>query len=142
MKKFAKLTFIISPQSTASLLMLVMVGLGVSCCPVDANAQGVILRCGWLDNPSPGNAWLNDRDGEWTIAIQGGHQAKGKWKPPFNNSQWVRTGVGSYGYGCVCMKVKANTESQEIIEVISVIAKPLSACRQDKALKEPEKWLK
>jgi hypothetical protein len=142
MKQFAKPTFIISPQSTASLLMLIMLGLGVGYCHADVTAQGVVLRCGWLDNPSPGNAWLNDRDGEWTVAIQGGHQAKGKWTPTFKNSQWVRMGVGSYGYGCVCMKVKANAESQEIIEVISAIAKPLSACRQDKALKEPENQLK
>ncbi|MGO4778074.1 DUF4087 domain-containing protein, partial [Lysobacter sp. 2RAB21] len=28
-------------------------------------------RCGWFVNPSPANAWLIDRDGEWIIATQG-----------------------------------------------------------------------
>ena len=27
---------------------------------------------GWLQNPTPGNWWLVDRDGEWTIGTQGG----------------------------------------------------------------------
>jgi hypothetical protein len=30
-------------------------------------------RCGWFSNPTPGNAWLKDRDGEWTIGTQGNH---------------------------------------------------------------------
>jgi hypothetical protein len=84
---------------------------------------------------------LNDKDGEWTVSTQGGHQAKGKW-PQFKPSQWVRTGSGSYAYGCTCMKVRVNVESQEIIQIISAVAKPLSSCRRDKALKEPENSLK
>ena len=28
-------------------------------------------RCGWLVNPTPGNWWLTDRDGTWTLATQG-----------------------------------------------------------------------
>ncbi|HYG29015.1 MAG TPA: DUF4087 domain-containing protein, partial [Allosphingosinicella sp.] len=34
-------------------------------------------RCGWLDNPTPANWWLTDRDGEWLIGAQGGYQAPG-----------------------------------------------------------------
>ncbi len=30
-------------------------------------ARAASVRCGWLDNPSPGNASLYDKDGEWTI---------------------------------------------------------------------------
>ena len=37
------------------------------------------LRCGWFENSSPSNASLTDRDGEWTISIQGGYEAKGDW---------------------------------------------------------------
>lgn len=29
------------------------------------------LRCGWWQNPTPGNAWLNDRHGRWTVGSQG-----------------------------------------------------------------------
>ncbi|MHB7679627.1 DUF4087 domain-containing protein, partial [Klebsiella pneumoniae] len=28
-------------------------------------------RCGWLENPTPGNYWLTDKDGDWTISTQG-----------------------------------------------------------------------
>ncbi|HET7863945.1 MAG TPA: DUF4087 domain-containing protein, partial [Burkholderiaceae bacterium] len=42
-----------------------------------AAAAQPALRCGWFDNPTPGNATLVDRDGEWTIGLQGGHQASG-----------------------------------------------------------------
>ncbi|MEZ8685958.1 DUF4087 domain-containing protein, partial [Vibrio alginolyticus] len=28
-------------------------------------------RCGWLENPSPANMWLIDRDGSWDISVQG-----------------------------------------------------------------------
>ena len=54
-------------------------------------------RCGWFHNPTPGNAWLIDRDGEWIIGIQGDYQADGDW-PSFSKARWVRTNV-NYGYG-------------------------------------------
>lgn len=60
-------------------------------------------RCGWFINPTPGNAWLKDRDGEWTVGIQGGEQTEGGW-PSFGRGRWVATN-GSYGYGCACMRV-------------------------------------
>jgi hypothetical protein len=95
------------------------------------------LRCGWFDNPSPANVWLHDRDGEWIIGIQGGHQAKGNW-PKFNSSAWVRTGAGSYGYGCACLRLKANTETREVTHILSATARPLEICRKDAALKDTE----
>lgn len=106
-----------------------------------AEAPQVQTRCGWFDNPSPGNATLADRDGEWMIGMQGGHQAIGDW-PEFKPAQWVRTGVGSYGYGCACMRVKANADTQEIEEIVSASSKPLSACRKERSLKEPNNPLK
>lgn len=95
-------------------------------------------RCGWFDNPTPANASLTDRDTEWTVGVQGGHQAQGDW-PRFANRDWVRTGHGSYGYGCACMKV-ATDDKEQIVQIFSARSRPLSACRQDPALKakEPE----
>ena len=29
-------------------------------------------RCGWLENPTPGNWWLKDAHAFWIIATQGG----------------------------------------------------------------------
>jgi len=103
----------------------------------------LIKRCGWFDNPSPGNATLTDSDGEWTIGLQGGHQARGTW-PRFKADHWVRTGTGSAGYGCTCLKVKAQADSQEVTQIVSSRALPLSTCRHAPALKgkEPENPLK
>jgi len=103
----------------------------------------VVQRCGWFDNPSPSNAWLHDRDGEWVIAIQGGHQAEGEW-PRFNQSQWVRTGSGSAGYGCACLKVESDAETRDVVKIHSSQTLPLSKCRSDSAIRkdEPENPLK
>ncbi|WRT53619.1 DUF4087 domain-containing protein [Enterobacter bugandensis] len=35
------------------------------------------LRCGWLQNPSPANQWLTDREGTWDISLQGGNSSSG-----------------------------------------------------------------
>ena len=44
---------------------------------IAANARRAERRCGWYENPTPGNVTLTDRDGTWIIAMQGGHEAKG-----------------------------------------------------------------
>lgn len=98
------------------------------------------LRCGWFDNPTPQNASLTDRDGEWTISVQGGHATSGNWPPKFKPSQWVRTNAGSHGYGCACFKVSVDKEASQITHIASAYARPLSACRNDKALKASEPY--
>jgi hypothetical protein len=90
-------------------------------------------RCGWFDNPTPANASLHDREGEWIIGVQGGHQAEGDW-PEFGPKQWIETN-GHYGYGCACMSVEVDRESGHVLNIKSARARPLSACRRDKALK-------
>ncbi len=93
-------------------------------------------RCGWFSNPTPGNAWLDDRDGEWIIGVQGGWQADGDW-PDFKPEEWVRTN-GNYGYGCACLRVRVNRTSHQVLEIKSATARPLKACRADRSLKEPK----
>lgn len=93
-------------------------------------------RCGWFENPTPGNAWLTDRDGEWIIGVQGGHQAEGE-HPEFADDEWVKTNI-NYGYGCACLKVKVDFKTHRVLEIASATAKPLSVCRKDRALKEPK----
>ena len=90
-------------------------------------------RCGWFDNPTPANASLHDREGEWIVGVQGGHQAEGDW-PSFGPKQWVETN-GHYGYGCACMSVEVDRDSHHVLEIKSARARPLSACRRDRALK-------
>jgi hypothetical protein len=105
-------------------------------------ARAASVRCGWLDNPTPGNASLYDKDGEWTIAVQGGHQATGDWPPAFKPGQWVNSGQGSYGYGCVCLTVEVDAEEKNILNILSGKARPLSACRKDRAIANIEKQLR
>lgn len=93
-------------------------------------------RCGWFSNPTPGNAWLLDRNGEWLIAAQGGYQAEGDWAD-FKPSQWVKTNI-NYGYGCSCMTVTTDKKTRRILTIKSATARPLSVCRKDKRLKEPK----
>ena len=95
-------------------------------------------RCGWLSNPTPSNIWLQDRDGEWLIAPQGVYQTPGDWPwPDFKQSEWIETNVGSYGYGCACLKMQVNPKTRRVLAIKQAYSKPLRACRQEPRLKEP-----
>lgn len=101
-------------------------------CAVQAAPE---TRCGWWDNPSPGNVWLHDRDGEWEVATQGAHQAEGDW-PSFSARQQVRMN-GSYGYGCACLRVTVNPKTRQVLKIFSAQTRPLAQCRVDAALGKP-----
>lgn len=99
----------------------------------DAAIEPIETRCGWFSNPTPANASLHDRDAEWIIGVQGGHQAEGDW-PEFGPGQWVETNV-HYGYGCACLHVRVNHKRHEVMAIESAKARPLAACRRDPSLK-------
>jgi hypothetical protein len=92
-------------------------------------------RCGWFENPTPANAWLTDRDGEWTVAVQGGHQAQGDW-PHFTRTRWVRTN-GHHGHGCACLTVVVDAQERVVTRIVKASSRTLRTCRRDKALREP-----
>lgn len=121
-----------------ALLAAVLMAIGVPAALASGGATpAAVLRCGWFDNPSPGNVTLTDRDGEWIIAEQGGHQVP--WtRPRFGAKDWVAAGRGSYGHGCACLKLQADSDSREVSRIESTRARPLSACRTDPALKGKE----
>lgn len=91
-------------------------------------------RCGYLDNPTPANWWLTDRDGEWVIGVQGGHQAEGIDRIPDFGGAWKVTNAGSHGYGCACLSVVTDTATRHIVSIASVEVLPLSRCRADRHL--------
>ena len=93
------------------------------------------LRCGWFENPTPANAWFTDREGEWLVAVQGGHQAQGDW-PRFPPWRWVRTN-GHYGYGCACMRVLTDPSGFSITKILTSSSRSLATCRKDTTLREP-----
>ena len=100
------------------------------------SAEKLLTRCGWFENPTPANAWLTDKDGEWVIGVQGGHQADGDW-PEFKDSQWVKTNV-YYGYGCACFNLVADAKTHQVSKIISARGVSLKQCRKDRSLKEPQ----
>jgi len=57
--------------------------------------------------------------------------------PAFKRGQWVRTNAGSYGYGCACLQLRVNKQTQEVLEIKSSQPRSLAQCRRDPALK---KW--
>lgn len=91
-------------------------------------------RCGWFDNPTPANAWLTDKDGEWIIAMQMGYQAEGDW-PTALKGEMIYSGNASYGYNCACLEVETDSTKKRIIKIISTEPKTLATCRNDRALK-------
>jgi hypothetical protein len=93
-------------------------------------------RCGWLHNPSPGNYWLTDRDGDWIMATQGARETPGMRRmPDMTEREWVRTN-GYYGYGCACVVMDA-TARRDVTRVHSAEQLPLARCRNDRALPRP-----
>lgn len=98
-------------------------------------AAAPTLRCGWFINPTPGNAWLIDRDGEWVIGLQGGHQADGDW-PTFSAARWVRDN-GHYGHGCACLRLTADPHTRQVLRIDEAVSRPLAVCRRDRRLPRP-----
>jgi hypothetical protein len=119
------------------LLVIAVIAVAQPTLPNRSGSAGFENRCGWFSNPTPANAWLYDRDGEWTIGVQGGYSAEGDW-PDFKPAQWVRTN-GEYGYGCACLQLRVDKQTHNVLEIKSARARPLAQCRRDPALK---KWLR
>lgn len=102
-------------------------------------AQAKEQRCGWLVNPTPGNWWLIDRQGEWTIGAQGGFQTPGTdLIPDLTTRDWVVTNGSSYGYGCACLSVDTDPKARRLSRIYGVSQKGLGTCRRDPGLGKPE----
>jgi hypothetical protein len=98
-------------------------------------------RCGWYENPSPGNLWLVDSKGTWILSTQGDSGSKLTEKdfkklPKFPKSQYITT-QASYGYGCVCMIVDTDGD-QNIVKIYKSRSLRLSSCLLDKNLPQSQ----
>ncbi|MGE6740804.1 DUF4087 domain-containing protein [Allorhizobium pseudoryzae] len=116
------------------LALALAVGTGLLAAPAMAEN-----RCGWVQNPTPGNYWLDDRDGSWTILTQGSDLEPDGIDnmPDFSAGQFVQTN-GYYGYACACMSVETDAAEMRITEIRSVKQLPLSKCKNDRTLPKPE----
>lgn len=96
-------------------------------------------RCGWIQNPTPGNWSLSDKDGAWVIMSQGaGDEPPGMDNiPDISARQYVRTN-GNYGYACACMEVDTDWNEGRITEIYSFRQLSLNKCNNDPALSSPE----
>jgi hypothetical protein len=95
------------------------------------------LRCGWMHNPTPGNHWLTDRDGTWTMSTQSRRSVPGMDRlPDMTTNGWVETN-GYYGYGCACIRMTVNRQTGNVIRIYSGRPVPLNQCRNDRSLPRP-----
>jgi hypothetical protein len=96
-------------------------------------------RCGWLQNPTPGNWWLDDADASWTMMTQGGgYEPEGMdIIPDISEGDYVRTN-GNYGYACACMEVETDADEERITRILSFRQLSISKCENDNNLDDPE----
>lgn len=107
--------------------------------PALAESHAAEQRCGWLENPTPANWWLRDRDGEWVLSVQGGYQADGLANlPDIAGKQWVVTNSGGYGYGCACLDVQVDKKSRQVVRLMSARPLSLGRCKADRKLPAPD----
>ena len=95
-------------------------------------------RCGWLENPTPANLYLIDRDGVWNISMQGGRAAAGMDNLKAGPADQYVAINGGYGYSCACLKVSVDKKNRYITKIFSAKNLPLDKCRNDKAIQQPE----
>jgi hypothetical protein len=82
-------------------------------------------RCGWIENDMPSSLTLSDREGTWTIASID-KQASGFDHMPDTDK----------GDSCGCLSVETDKTTMKITKVLGGKLKPVSACQQDKSLKQ------
>ncbi|MFH4464884.1 DUF4087 domain-containing protein [Vibrio diabolicus] len=93
-------------------------------------------RCGWLENPSPANMWLIDRDGSWDISVQGTSNALDDksmellYQATANENEFVRTNR-NYGFSCACLAVDVDEEQNSITTIYKSKQLPLKQCLED-----------
>ncbi len=94
-------------------------------------------RCGWLQNPTPGNWWLADAENTWTIMTQGADDEPEGMDliPDISEHDYVKTN-GNYGYACGCLSVETDGE-EHITRILSFRQLRLAQCQNDKALETP-----
>lgn len=99
-------------------------------------AHAAEKRCGYLENPTPGNWWLTDRDGQWIMGTQGSEPAVGMetMSQSLFGKGWVRTN-GSYGHRCACLTVDTDRRNSRITRVRSASPLPMRACAMDPRLR-------
>ena len=119
--------------------MKALLAIALFCTAFGTSAHAAENRCGWLQNPTPGNYWLDDADGSWTIITQGGGSEPEGMDliPDLSEGEYVQTN-GSYGYACACMTVTTDDDEGRIVQIFSVRQLRIAKCRNDGNLSQPD----
>ncbi|HVW51931.1 MAG TPA: DUF4087 domain-containing protein [Trinickia sp.] len=95
-------------------------------------------RCGWLQNPTPANWWLDDKDGSWTLSVMGERPVPGFDNlPDLTSRDWVVINAGEHGYGCACIDMDVDKGTGKVVRLYSAKALPLKRCKADRSLPPP-----
>jgi len=115
--------------------MILAMALCLSILPL--NTQAAENRCGWVDNPTPGNWWITDRDDTWFISKMGDFQIDQKSMQYLKPSQkeYVKTN-GNYGYFCACLTVDVDKKNKRIVKIYKSEQLPIDRCANDAALEK------
>jgi hypothetical protein len=97
-------------------------------------------RCGYLENPTPGNWTLSDADGDWLVSSQGdGREAAGMdLIPDLTVRDFIVTNPPDHGYACVCLGVQSDATAMRILRITSVKQLSIRKCTADPNLTEPQ----
>ena len=95
-------------------------------------------RCGWLENPTPANWWLVDKDDSWTLSTQGSPPVPGfDAMPDMSTRGWVVTNAGMHGYGCACLDLEIDPRTRDVTRIVAARPLPLKRCKADRTLPAP-----
>lgn len=114
-------------------MRLVVICLGLLC---SFSLLAKETRCGWLENASPANLWLIDRDSSWDVTIQGVRSELDDksidlvYEAMANKGQFVQTN-NSYGFSCACLIVDTDKEVKRITAVYGSRQLSLKQCLED-----------
>ncbi|MCA3810924.1 MAG: DUF4087 domain-containing protein [Burkholderia sp.] len=101
-------------------------------------AAAPVKRCGWLENPTPANWWLVDKDGSWTLSTMGNEPVPSLDEMPDMSKQgWVVTNAGEHGYGCACLDLEIDPRTRDVTRIVAAKPLPLKRCKADKTLPAP-----
>ena len=103
-------------------------------------------RCGWIQNPTPGNYWLDDSEGMWVLMTQGSDEEPLGMEnfPDISTGDYVASN-GNYGYTCGCIQAETERNADaggaaagRITAIYGVKLLPLKKCLADPALPRAE----
>lgn len=103
--------------------------IAVHCLP----AQAAQTRCGWLENLTPRDWTLVDRDGAWLLMRQDqiSEPVGMDLIPDLTTKDWVASNGPAGGYACACLSVDVSNRTRRITRIMALKQKPIAACQTD-----------